>query len=316
MKILITGTAGFIGFHLAKSLLRDSFDVLGIDSISDYYDIKLKKDRLLKLKKSKNFIFKKINISNKESLNKVYESYLPDIVVNLAAQPGVSYSMKNPYSYVDSNLVGFVNIIECARKFKTQGFIYASSSSVYGLNEKKPFSEDDRVNKPIALYGATKRANELIASSYSHLYGLHTTGLRYFTVYGPWYRPDMAMFIFAKKIMDKKPIDIYNNGNIKRDFTYIDDIINGTKLSLMKNYNCEIFNLGNNKTEKLMDIIKIIEKELGVSAKLNLLPAKSGDMIETFADINYSKDMLGYNPEMSVNDGVPRFVKWFKEYYK
>ena len=316
MKILITGTAGFIGFHLAKSLLRDNFDILGIDSISDYYDIKLKKDRLIKLKKSKNFNFKKINISNKEALNKVYKSFLPDIVVNLAAQPGVSYSMKNPYSYVDSNLVGFVNIIECARKFKTQGFIYASSSSVYGLNEKKPFSEKDRVNKPIALYGATKRANELIASSYSHLYGLHTTGLRYFTVYGPWYRPDMAMFIFAKKIMDKKTIDIYNNGNIKRDFTYIDDIINGTKLSLIKNYNCEIFNLGNNKTEKLMDIIKIIEKELGVSAKLNFLPAKSGDMIETFADINYSKDMLGYNPEISVNDGVPRFVKWFKEYCK
>tara|TARA_B100001540_G_C15797763_1_gene638455 strand:+ start:1183 stop:2133 length:951 start_codon:yes stop_codon:yes gene_type:complete len=316
MKILLTGAAGFIGYHVSKSLLDDGFEVLGIDNINNYYDTKLKIDRIKQLKFHKNFIFKKIDIVERELINNEFKLFEPQIVVNLAAQPGVSYSMQNPYAYLDSNLSGFLNIVECCRNYNVEGLIYASSSSVYGLNEKIPFSIEDRVNKPIALYGATKRANELIAFSYSHLYGLKTTGLRYFTVYGPWYRPDMAMFIFTKNILEGKIINVFNNGEIKRDFTFIDDIVNGTRLAINKNLDCEIFNLGNNKSENLMDIIKLIENELNCSAKINFLPMKAGDMIETYANIDYSREILNYEPLINTSEGVPIFVQWYKDYYK
>tara|TARA_B100001250_G_C19817496_1_gene799582 strand:- start:18621 stop:19571 length:951 start_codon:yes stop_codon:yes gene_type:complete len=316
MKILLTGAAGFIGYHVSKSLLDDGFEVLGIDNINNYYDTKLKIDRIKQLKFHKNFIFKKIDIVERELINNEFKLFDPQIVVNLAAQPGVSYSMQNPYAYLDSNLSGFLNIVECCRNYNVEGLIYASSSSVYGLNEKIPFSIEDRVNKPIALYGATKRANELIAFSYSHLYGLKTTGLRYFTVYGPWYRPDMAMFIFTKNILEGKTINVFNNGEIKRDFTFIDDIVNGTRLAINKNLDCEIFNLGNNKSENLMDIIKLIENELNCSAKINFLPMKAGDMIETYANIDYSREILNYEPLINTSEGVPIFVQWYKDYYK
>ena len=225
--------------------MNDGYDVMGIDSLNDYYDPKLKKDRLDELLHNKNFLFQKVDISNKENLTKSFQSFDPQKVVNLAAQAGVRYSIENPYAYMDSNFIGFLNIIELCRHNKVEGLIYASSSSVYGANKKSPFSIEDRINKPISLYGASKRANELIAHSYSHLYGLHTTGLRYFTVYGPWGRPDMAMFIFTKKILSGEPIPVFNNGNMKRDFTYIEDIISGTCSAIDKNYLCEVFNLGN-----------------------------------------------------------------------
>jgi len=241
-KILITGSAGFIGYHLCRSLINDKFEILGLDNLNDYYDVNLKISRLDKLKRFKNFSFKKIDISNRVSLTNAFKKFNPDIVINLAAQAGVRYSIENPYAYLDSNLVGFLNIIELCRNNNVKNFIYASSSSIYGANKKSPFSESDRVDSPISFYGASKKANELIAHSYSHLYNLKTTGLRFFTVYGPWGRPDMAMFIFTKRILENKPIEVYNNGKMKRDFTYIDDIIMGIRSAIEKNYDYEIFN--------------------------------------------------------------------------
>ena len=313
MKILITGAAGFIGYHLCNSLLEDGYEVLGIDNINNYYDVKLKKARFNKLKKNKNFSFSKIDIADRDSITKSFKYFKPNKVINLAAQAGVRYSISNPYAYLDSNLIGFLNIIELCRN-DIEGLIYASSSSVYGGNKKIPFSVDDRVDQPIALYAASKRSNELIAYSYSHLYGLHTTGLRFFTVYGPWGRPDMAMFIFTKNIMANKKISVFNNGNMKRNFTYIDDIISGTKSAMNNNYKCEIFNLGNNKSEKLLNMISIIEKELGKKAKLDFKPMQPGDVKESFADIDYSKEKLNYIPKTSIEDGIPKFIQWYKEY--
>jgi len=314
-KILITGAAGFIGYHLCKSLLEDGYEVLGIDNLNDYYDTNLKQARLEQLKQFKSFLFNKVDIADKESLTKSFQSFNPQKIVNLAAQPGVRYSMENPYNYMNSNLVGFLNIIELCRNNEVKSFIYASSSSVYGGNKKMPFSVEDRVNQPLALYGATKIANELIAHSYSHLYGLHTTGLRYFTVYGPWYRPDMAMFIFTKKIMAGSPIPVFNNGNMKRDFTYIDDVINGTRSAIEKNYKCEIFNLGNSKSENLMELIGIIEKNLGEKAQIEYLPMQPGDVKESLADIKKSTEKLGYKPITTIIKGIPQFIQWYKEYY-
>ena len=314
-KILITGAAGFIGYHLCKSLLEDGYKVLGIDNLNDYYDTNLKQARLEQLKQFKSFLFNKVDIADRESLTKSFQSFNPQKIVNLAAQPGVRYSIENPYNYMDSNLVGFLNIIELCRNNKVKNFIYASSSSIYGANKKMPYSVDDRVNQPVSLYGATKRANELIAYSYSHLYDLCTTGLRYFTVYGPWYRPDMAMFIFTQKIIDGKPISVFNNGNMKRDFTYIDDIIRGTRSAIEKNYKCEIFNLGNSKSESLMELIDIIEKNLGKKAQIKYLPMQLGDVKESLADIKKSIEKLGYNPITTINKGIPKFIKWYKEYY-
>ena len=313
-KILVTGAAGFIGYHLCKSLLDDNNEVLGIDNINDYYAPQLKHARLDQLTPFKNFTFEKIDIRDRKSLARSFQSFKPNKVVNLAAQAGVRYSIENPYAYMDANLVGFLNIIELCRHNDVEGFIYASSSSVYGGNIKIPFSVEDRVDDPISLYAASKKSNELIANSYSHLYGLHTTGLRYFTVYGPWGRPDMAMFIFTKKILTGEPIPVFNHGNMKRDFTYIDDIIAGTRSAIDNNYKCEIFNLGNHKSERLMDVVALIEKNLGKKAKIDFQSMQAGDVKESFADIDKSVEKLGYKPTTNVDIGIKNFVNWYKLY--
>ena len=315
-KILVTGSAGFIGFHLCQSLLNDDLEVLGIDNLNNYYDPNLKHARLNQLKQHNNFTFEKIDIAERESLTKAFTDFKPQKVINLAAQAGVRYSIENPYAYLDANLVGFLNIIELCRHNDVEGLIYASSSSVYGGNIKVPFSVKDRVDNPISLYAATKKANELIANSYSHLYGLHTTGLRYFTVYGPWGRPDMAMHIFAKNISNHEPIQVFNNGKMKRDFTYIDDIVSGTKSAIDKNFLCEVFNLGNHKSEKLMDVIGMIENKIGIDAQIEYLPMQLGDVKESFADITKSTQLLGYSPTTDVDIGIVKFIDWFKEYYE
>ena len=262
------------------------------------------------------FVFKKIDISDRDSLNTLFKNYKPEKVINLAAQAGVRYSIENPYAYVNSNITGFINVIELCVKFKVKGLIYASSSSVYGGNEKIPFSEKDNVRKPLAIYGVTKRTNELIAYSYSQLYGLNSTGLRFFTVYGPWGRPDMALYIFTKKILNGVPIPVFNNGKMKRDFTYIDDIISGTRNAIDKNYDYEIFNLGNHKSEDLKDMISIIEKNLGKKAIVEFLPMQPGDVKDSFANIDRSMKMLNFKPKTSIKTGIPNFINWYKEYHK
>jgi len=314
LKIILTGAAGFIGFHLAKSLLDDGFEICGVDNLNDYYSPQLKKDRLNILNDYVNFNFQKVDISNLDDLEQIFKKFSPEKVVNLAAQAGVRYSIENPHAYVSSNLTGFVNIIELCRQNKVEGLIYASSSSVYGANKKIPFSIIDRVDKPLALYGATKKANELIAHSYSHLYNLNTTGLRFFTVYGPWGRPDMAMYIFTSKIINNEPIPLFNNGDMKRDFTYIDDIVYGTRKAIDKNYKFEIFNLGNNNSEKLMDMISLIEKKLSKKAIIKKLPMQPGDVKRSFADIDYSIKMLDFKPKTSIEKGIPKFIDWYQEY--
>ena len=315
MKILVTGSAGFIGFHLSKSLLDDGYEVLGIDNMNNYYDPNLKHARLEQLELHKNFKFEKVDIADRNSITKSFQSFKPNKVVNLAAQAGVRYSIENPYAYMDSNLVGFLNIIELCRHNHVKGFIYASSSSVYGNNKELPFNVNDRVDKPISLYSATKRSNELIANVYSHLYGLNTTGLRFFTVYGPWGRPDMAIFIFIKKILEDKPIPVFNNGKMKRDFTYIDDIISGVRSAIDNNYNNNIFNLGNNKSEELMHLVDIIEHNLGKKAKIQFLPMQTGDIAESFANIDTSIKMLNYKPMINIDVGIKSLVEWYIKYY-
>jgi len=315
-KILVTGSAGFIGYHLCRSLLNDNVEILGLDNLNKYYDIELKLSRLNKLREYENFLFEKIDIADRESLAEAFNNFNPDIVVNLAAQAGVRYSIENPYAYMESNLVGFLNIIELCRHNDIKSFIYASSSSVYGANRTIPFKESQRVQKPISLYASSKRANELIAYSYSHLFNLNTTGLRFFTVYGPWGRPDMAMFIFTKNILNKKPIEVFNNGKMKRDFTYIDDIINGIRSAISNNYQCEIFNLGNHKSEELMDMITMIENELKIKAVIDYRTLQPGDVVETLSDINKSKEKLDYNPSINISEGIPLFIDWYKSYYK
>ena len=314
--ILITGVCGFIGFHLAISLLEDGYKIAGLDNISDYYDVNLKYERLSILKKNRAFKFYKIDISNKSLLDSTFKIISPNKVVNLAAQAGVRYSLENPNAYIDTNISGFMNVLECCRYNEIEGLIYASSSSVYGSNIKVPFSVEDRVDNPISIYAASKLANELMAHSYSHLFNLNTTGLRFFTVYGPWGRPDMAMYIFAKSILNNKPIKVFNNGNMKRDFTYIDDIINGIRSSIDKNYKCEIFNLGNNRTENLLDMINIIELVLGLKATIEFEGMQKGDVGSTYADIDHSRIMLDYNPRTNIKDGIPKFISWLKKYHK
>ncbi len=316
MNILVTGSAGFIGFHLCKKLLERGDEVFGIDNLNDYYDVNLKNGRLEKLNVYKNFKFQKVDIADKIAINKLLKKIRPEKVVNLAAQAGVRYSISNPYVYIDSNLVGFLNVIEACRQNDVTNLVYASSSSVYGNNRKRPSSIKDRVDQPISLYSATKRANELIAYSYSHLYGLKTTGLRYFTVYGPWGRPDMAMYIFTKKILSGDKISVFNNGKMKRDFTYIDDIINGTCSAIDKNLDTGFFNLGNNKSENLMDIIHTIEGCLEKKAEIDFLPMQPGDVEISYADIEESKEKLGFLPKVSYQEGIPRFIDWFKKYHK
>ena len=301
---------------MAKKLIKSYHNIYGLDNLNDYYDVSLKKDRLNQISNNENFKFDKIDISDRQLLKDFFSNNKIDIVVNLAAQPGVRYSIENPYAYMNSNLVGFLNIIECCRHNNVEGLIYASSSSVYGGNTKIPFSTSDNIDNPVSLYAATKVSNELIAKTYSHLYGMNTTGLRFFTVYGPWGRPDMAYYKFTQKIYNKNVIDVYNNGNMKRDFTYIDDIVEGIESAINNNYKCEIFNLGNNKAESLKDFIKIIEKEVNLKAKINYMPMQLGDMKETFADIKKSQNMLQYDPKINLSKGISKFVSWYKKYCK
>ena len=313
-KILVTGSSGFIGMHLCKSLLEDGYQVVGIDNMNDYYDPALKEARLKELYLYDNFKFVKADISDYPSVETAFKDFEPEKVVNLAAQAGVRYSLENPQAYIQSNVVGFMNILECCRHHQVKSLIYASSSSVYGGNEKIPFSIDDAVDRPISIYASTKRANELMAHTYSHLYGLHTTGLRFFTVYGPWGRPDMAMYIFTEKISNDLPIPVFNYGKMQRDFTYIDDIIDGVKASIDKNFFCEIFNLGNNRCENLMDMITLIEQSLRKKVELNLMDIQPGDVKKTFADIEYSRDKLGYEPTTSITEGIPVFLRWYRDF--
>tara|TARA_B100000131_G_C18122033_1_gene613274 strand:- start:3092 stop:4057 length:966 start_codon:yes stop_codon:yes gene_type:complete len=315
-NILVTGCSGFIGMHLCHNLLVDGYNVLGIDNMNKYYDLKLKEDRLKKLCLFDNFIFQKVDISDWHSIDATFNMFKPRKVINLAAQAGVRYSLKNPQAYIQSNINGFMNILEACRLFEVDSLIYASSSSVYGGNKLIPFSVEHRVDGPISIYAATKRSNELMAYTYNHLYGLKTTGLRFFTVYGPWGRPDMAMYIFTEKIINNKEISVFNNGNMERDFTYIDDIIKGVRSSMRKNYECEIFNLGNNHSENLMDMIAVIENYLGKKAKVKFMEIQPGDVEKTSANIDHSKKKLNYEPSVTINEGIPKFIDWFNSYSK
>ncbi len=316
MAILVTGSAGFIGFHLSKKLLEQGHSVIGLDNVNDYYSVDLKNDRLKYLKNFDNFNFYKKDLCDLDSLISIFKKNNISKVVNLAAQAGVRYSITNPFAYQKSNLEGFLNIIETSKNYKVENFLYASSSSVYGNNKDLPFSTTDNVDHPISLYAATKKANELIAHTYSHLFELPCSGFRFFTVYGPYGRPDMALFIFTKKIMAGETIEVYNFGNMKRDFTYVDDIVSGLISSLDKPLKYEIFNLGNHKSENLMDFINLIEKNLGKKAKINLMPIQPGDVPETYADIQDASEKLGYFPTTDIKVGIKNFIEWYKEYYK
>ncbi len=313
-KILVTGCAGFIGMSLCKELLKKGNYIIGIDNLNNYYDVKLKNKRLSILSDHKNFIFKKIDISNYNNLKDIFNENNIIKVVNLAAQAGVRYSLENPNVYMESNVLGFMNILECCRHYNTKGLVYASSSSVYGGNEKIPFSEKDNVDIPVSIYAASKKANELMAHSYNHLFGLKSTGLRFFTVYGPWGRPDMAMYIFTEKILNNKPIEVFNYGDMRRDFTYIDDIVNGIISALDKNYDYEIFNLGNNRSEDIETVISIIEDCLGKNAIRNYEDMQPGDVKNTYADIEKARLLLDYNPEITIQEGIPNFIQWIKKY--
>ncbi len=316
MSILVTGSAGFIGFHLSKKLLEDGIEVIGYDSVNNYYDPTLKEARLKILQEFDYFTFYRKNLCDFDALEIVFKNHSIKKVCNLAAQAGVRYSLINPFAYQKSNIEGFLNIIELSKRAKVENFVYASSSSVYGNNKKLPFSISDNVDHPISLYAASKKANELIAHTYSHLYELPMTGLRFFTVYGPYGRPDMALFIFTKKILADEPIEVYNHGDMKRDFTYIDDIINGVISALNHPFDYEVFNLGNHRSENLMDFIGLIEENLGKKAEINFLPIQPGDVPESFADIDHAREKLGFEPTTTIEAGIKRFVDWYKNYYK
>ena len=332
--LLITGVAGFIGFHLARSRLEQGENIVGIDNLNDYYDVFLKEARLQQLQQYPNFIFEKIDISDAASVSNLFSRYQFINVVNLAAQAGVRYSLENPLAYINSNVVGFTNIIENCRYHNIKHIVYASTSSVYGANQRQPFAESDSVEHPLAIYAATKKCNELIAHSYAHLYQLPSTGLRFFTVYGPWGRPDMALFLFTKAILNDESINVFNNGKMVRDFTYIDDIVEGISRAIDKvaepNIQWDalnpdpassyapykIYNIGNNKPIPLMDYINQLEKALGKTAKLKMLPMQPGDVSSTCADVSKLKQDLGYLPNISIEEGINRFVAWYLDYYK
>ena len=314
--ILVTGAAGFIGFHLSRELLERGNQVIGVDNLNPYYDVSLKKARLDLLKPLQDFVFYKEDIQNLSGLRKIFQKHSIGRICNLAAQAGVRYSLKDPFSYQKSNLEGFLNLLELAREYGITNFVYASSSSVYGDSPKIPFSVDDRADTPLSLYGATKKANELMAYAYSHLFGIPCTGLRYFTVYGPWGRPDMALFLFADAILNDRPINVYNYGRMKRDFTYVDDVVDGTIAALERPFAYEVFNLGNSDPIELMDFIGIIEEELGRKAKKNMMALQPGDVLETSADIGKSKEMLGFSPKTPIRKGIKKFLSWYREYYK
>ncbi len=336
MKILVTGAAGFIGYHTCLRLINQGHEVYGIDNINDYYDPKLKTSRLnqlgldpndslefgsvVKSKKYENLKFTRLDITKSKPTNNIFRNEKFEVVCNLAAQAGVRYSIKNPKAYVDTNIIGFYNILEACRNYNIKHLVYASSSSVYGENKKVPFNVSDSVDNPVSLYAATKKSNELMAHSYGHLYNFKTTGLRFFTVYGPWGRPDMAYFLFVDAIINKKPIKVFNNGKMKRDFTYIDDIVEGVckiiELDVENRYHYSLFNIGNNKTETLDDFIFSIERALNIPAIKKYLPMQLGDVSKTWADIDDLSKEINYQPKININEGIKKFVKWYKDYYK
>jgi len=333
-KILVTGAAGFIGFHLSNRLLKEGWSVIGLDNLNDYYDVNLKIARLDILQKSENFIIHKVSLEDRNEVQRVFENEKPDYVVNLAAQAGVRYSLTNPHAYTSSNIEGFLNILEGCRYNEVKHLIYASSSSVYGANKSIPFSVENSVDHPVSLYAATKKANELMAHTYSHLYNIPTTGLRFFTVYGPWGRPDMALFLFTKAILEGKAIDVFNHGRMKRDFTYVDDIVEG--ISRLTNHipkpnnswdalnpdpssskaPYKIFNIGNNQPVELNYFIESIEQALGKKAIKNLMPLQPGDVEDTYANVDSLMDEVGFKPDTKIEDGIQYFVNWYKDYYK
>ncbi|MFW6271873.1 MAG: NAD-dependent epimerase [Desulfosalsimonas sp.] len=332
-KILVTGAAGFIGFHLAARLADEGRRVIGIDNLNSYYDVDLKKARLAELEKKPDFKFLKLDLCQRDELNNLFKQENFDVVVNMAAQAGVRYSLENPHAYVDANIAGFVNLLECCRHNAVSHFVFASSSSVYGANTKMPFSVHDNVDHPVSLYAASKKANELMAHTYSHLYGLACTGLRFFTVYGPWGRPDMALFLFTKAILNNEPIKVFNHGKMRRDFTYIDDIVEGVVRVMAKKPEPDpdwtgdspdpgtsyvpyrIYNIGNNRSEQLMDFIGVLEKILGKEAKKEYLGLQPGDVPATYADIDDLYDAVGFRPVTSIETGIRRFVDWYRQYY-
>lgn len=334
MKILVTGTAGFIGHALTLKLLARGDEVIGVDNLNDYYDVQLKKDRLAHLTDHDTFTDKRLNLEDEEGIRSLFQAEKPQQVVNLAAQAGVRYSLENPQAYVSANLTGFVNILEGCRHNEVEHLVYASSSSVYGANTNMPFSIHGNVDHPVSLYAATKKSNELMAHTYSHLFNLPTTGLRFFTVYGPWGRPDMALFLFTRNILAGLPIDVFNHGNHRRDFTYIDDIVEGVIRTLDKvaepdqHWSSDkpdpgtsaapyrLYNIGSNNPVKLMDYIDVLEKCLGKKATKNLLPLQQGDVPETYADVSDLVADVGYQPETRIEEGIAAFVEWYRGYYK
>jgi UDP-glucuronate 4-epimerase len=332
-KVLITGVAGFIGFHLAKRLLKDGYQVVGLDNMSPYYEVTLKEARLERLKNESTFSFYELDLSDRKQLGDLFGGMGFEVVVNMAAQAGVRYSIENPYAYVDSNLVGFVNLLECCRHQQVKHLVFASSSSVYGANTKMPFSVHHNVDHPVSLYAATKKANELMAHTYSHLYRLHCTGLRFFTVYGPWGRPDMALFLFTKAILENKPIKVFNNGKMQRDFTYIDDIIEGVirVMGRLPEANpawsghapdpgtssapYKVYNIGNHNPVELIKFIEVIERVLGKKAQKEFMDMQPGDVVATYADVDDLMADVGFKPATPIEIGIKRFVEWFKGYY-
>lgn len=333
-KILVTGCAGFIGYHLCRKLLNGGYDVIGIDNLNDYYDVGLKKSRLNQLLEKDSFSFFKVDLADRDAMGRLFSSYSIDVVVNLAAQPGVRYSLVNPQSYIDSNILGFTNILEGCRHNGIKHLVFASSSSVYGANTRMPFSVHDNVDHPMSLYAATKKANELMAHTYSHLYGLPCTGLRFFTVYGPWGRPDMALFLFTEAILKGNPIKVFNHGKMRRDFTYIDDIIEGVErvISMIPEPDPEwdgnhpdpgtsyapyrLYNIGNNQPVELETFISEIENALGKKAIKEYMDLQPGDVPSTCADIDALVHDVGFKPEIPISEGIHAFIKWYKKYYK
>ena len=333
-KFLITGAAGFIGFHLSKRLLSEGHQVVGLDNLNDYYDVRLKEARLDLIKSHENFTFVKLGLEDRDGINQLFKDHNFDRVVNLAAQAGVRYSLENPHAYVDANIVGFVNILEACRHSKTAHLVYASSSSVYGGNTEMPFSVEQSVDHPLSLYAASKKSNELMAHTYSHLFDLPTTGLRFFTVYGPWGRPDMALFLFTKAILEGKPINVFNNGQMQRDFTYVDDIVEGivrvaenvpTRNDELKAGDItpanstapfKVYNIGNNKPVALMEFIEAIEESIGKVAEKNFMPMQPGDVPATFADASALIRDVGFAPNTPIKEGVSNFVNWYREFYQ
>jgi UDP-glucuronate 4-epimerase len=334
MKILLTGAAGFIGMTTTLRLLARGDTVVGLDNLNDYYSVQLKQDRLARLTPHANFRFAHLDVADRPGMEHLFKEERFDRVIHLAAQAGVRYSLQNPHAYVDSNIVGFMNVLEGCRHSGVQHLVYASSSSVYGGNTRMPFSEHDSVDHPVSMYAATKKANELMAHTYSHLFGLPTTGLRFFTVYGPWGRPDMALFLFTKAILEGRPIDVFNHGQMRRDFTFVDDIVEGvirvldrvaapdpayqsdTPDPATSHAPFRVFNIGNHKPVPLLDFIACIEDALGQKAQKNLLPLQDGDVPATFADVDALKDWVGFSPATDIRSGIGRFVEWYRSYYK